>query len=267
MDQLIVLGTGNARAINCYNTCYAMKKNDEYFLVDAGGGNGILSALENAHIPIKNIHHLFVSHAHTDHILGVIWLIRLVGTFMNNGTYDGDFHIYCHKELVDTIKTLTTLTVRKKFYKYFDDRMLFHIVEHGETKTILGDKFIFFDIESTKDKQFGFSVNMDNGIKLTFVGDEPYRDNLHQFVQGSDWMLHEAFCLYSQRDRFRPYEKHHSTVKDACQLAQSLNIPNLVLWHTEDHDMAHRQENYLKEGQKYYSGNLLIPEDQDVIVF
>lgn len=41
MEQLIVLGTGNAQAIHCYNTCYAMKKGEEYFLVDAGGGNGI----------------------------------------------------------------------------------------------------------------------------------------------------------------------------------------------------------------------------------
>ena len=32
----------------------------------------------------------------------------------------------------------------------------------------------------------------------------------------------------------KPYEKHHSTVKDACELAQGLGIPHLVLWHTED---------------------------------
>ena len=31
--------------------------------------------------------------------------------------------------------------------------------------------------------------------------------------------------------------------------------------------MAHRQEKYLKEGKAYYSGNLLIPEDQDIIEF
>ena len=43
MERLIVLGTGNAQAIHCYNTCYAMQKGEEYFLVDAGGGNGILS--------------------------------------------------------------------------------------------------------------------------------------------------------------------------------------------------------------------------------
>ena len=32
MERLIVLGTGNAQAIHCYNTCYAMQKGEEYFL-------------------------------------------------------------------------------------------------------------------------------------------------------------------------------------------------------------------------------------------
>lgn len=45
MERLIVLGTGNAQAIHCYNTCYAMQKGEEYFLVDAGGGNGIYLSL------------------------------------------------------------------------------------------------------------------------------------------------------------------------------------------------------------------------------
>ena len=60
MEKLIVLGTGNAQAIHCYNTCFAMQKGREYFLVDAGGGNGILSALEQAGIPLEHIHHIFL---------------------------------------------------------------------------------------------------------------------------------------------------------------------------------------------------------------
>ena len=79
----------------------------------------------------------------------------------------------------------------------------------------------------------------------------------------SSWLLHEAFCLYGDRERFKPYEKHHSTVKDACELAESLRIPNLVLWHTEDKDLRHRKERYLAEGKRYYSGNLYVPDDRE----
>ena len=30
MEKLIVLGTGNAQAVHCYNTCFAMKNGEEY---------------------------------------------------------------------------------------------------------------------------------------------------------------------------------------------------------------------------------------------
>ena len=37
--KLIMLGTGNAATVACYNTCFALCREDKYFLVDAGGGN------------------------------------------------------------------------------------------------------------------------------------------------------------------------------------------------------------------------------------
>lgn len=43
MEKIIILGTGNAAVTKCYNTCFAIQNEDEYFLVDTGGGNGILT--------------------------------------------------------------------------------------------------------------------------------------------------------------------------------------------------------------------------------
>ena len=38
-ETLILLGTGNATVTRCFNTCFAIKRGEEYFLVDTGGGN------------------------------------------------------------------------------------------------------------------------------------------------------------------------------------------------------------------------------------
>ena len=81
------------------------------------------------------------------------------------------------------------------------------------------------------------------------------------YAKNSEWLLHEAFCLYAQRDIFDPYEKHHSTVKDACQLAEKLNVRNLLLYHTEDRNLNQRKRLYAEEGAQYYHGRLLIPDD------
>ena len=37
--ELIMLGTGNAMVTRCYNTCFALKRDESYFLVDAGVSN------------------------------------------------------------------------------------------------------------------------------------------------------------------------------------------------------------------------------------
>ena len=53
--EIIMLGTGHAMVTKCYNTCFAIRKGEEYFFVDAGGGNGIMQQLEKANIPYNNI--------------------------------------------------------------------------------------------------------------------------------------------------------------------------------------------------------------------
>ena len=114
--------------------------------------------------------------------------------------------------------------------------------------------------------QFGFRLGLDNGKVLVCAGDEPYNPVCEPYVQGADWLLHEAFCLYRDRERFQPYEKHHSTVKEACMLAKELGAENLVLWHTEDTDLAERKTAYGEEGRMYYDGNLIVPDDGEVIL-
>ena len=269
-EQLYVFGTGNAAVTHCYNTCFAIRTETqpgqtEFFMVDAGGGNGILGILDQMQVPLTQIHHIFVTHEHTDHILGIVWMVRMIGTQMKKGTYEGTLSIYCHDGLVETIKTLCRLTLQKKFCDLIGTQILLIPVTDGETRDILGYPVTFFDIHSTKARQFGFTTVLKNGKKFTCTGDEPFQELCLPYVEGSSWLLHEAFCLYSQREQFHPYEKHHSTVKDACELAQAMQIPNLVLWHTEDSNVAGRERLYKSEGKKYYGGNIFVPDDESLI--
>lgn len=261
--KLTILGTGNAAVTEVYNTCFAFSDGDRHFLVDAGGGNQILKRLKDAGIPLQDIHDIFLTHEHIDHLLGLIWLVRMIGQNMNKGKYEGDLRIYCHSDLIPVIRTITDLTIQKKVTKHIGERILLIPVGHGETKEILGCPVTFFDIFSTKAKQYGFTMRLPGGVKFTCAGDEPYNEQDRPFVEGSDWLMHEAFCLYAEADAFGPYEKHHSTVKEACQTAEELGIPNLILYHTEDKNIACRKELYTGEGQAFYHGNLYVPDDME----
>ena len=263
--KLTMLGTGNAIVTECYNTCFVMQEEDQYFLVDGGGGSTLLRQLKYAGIDWKNIRNIFVTHKHLDHITGILWMIRMVCQNMNRGEYEGEATIYAHDEVIALLKDLSGKLLQKKETSFIDDRLHLQVVEDGESIKILDKKVTFFDIQSTKAKQFGFCMELGKGEKLTCCGDEPYNVCEKQYAENSTWLLHEAFCLDSQAEIFHPYEKHHSTVKDACKLAAELNVKNLLLYHTEDKNILRRKELYTKEGREYFNGNLLIPDDLESV--
>jgi len=265
MEKLTILGTGSAMVTKCYNTCFTLSKDNEHFLVDAGGGNTILTNLEKCHVSINNIHHAFISHSHNDHITGIVWIIRAVAQQIRNEKYEGELKIYCDKTLVEAIKTICSLILQDRFTQYIGNRIHFIEIEDGSCFNILGYNIKFFDIKSGKHLQFGFATTLANGKKLTFLGDEPYRDSLFEYALESDYLLHEAFCLYSQREIFHPYEKHHSTVKEACETAEKLKVKNILLYHSEDKTLPHRKKMYIQEGQQYFNGNIIVPDDLDII--
>lgn len=263
--KLTMLGTGNALVTECYNTCYLLEDNNELFMVDAGGGNQVLSQIKRAGYNWMDIRHIFITHKHIDHLLGAIWMTRMICQHMRQGQYEGDAYIYSHKEVIDLLHDMASKLLVKKDIAYLDSRLHFVEVKDQDTIELMGHEIRFFDIKSTKDKQFGYILNMGEGKKILCCGDEPLNKELLEYARNATWIFHEAFCLYSQADIFKPYEKHHSTVKDVCELATNMSIENVLLYHTEDKNLANRKELYTKEAKEYYSGNVYVPEDLEVI--
>lgn len=263
--KLTLLGTGNALVTECYNTCFVLSDEDKHFMVDGGGGNTILAQLKKAGFNWKDMRHIFVTHKHLDHIIGIIWIVRMICQNIRGGKYDGDAYIYSHKEVLDLIRQMSNMLIRKQDVAYLDERVHLVEVNDGDEIEINDRKVTFFDIGSTKAKQFGFTMELDDGEKLTCCGDEPFYDRELKYADGSKWLLHEAFCLYSEKDIFNPYEKNHSTVKDACEVAEKLNVKNLVLYHTQDNCIDKRKALYTEEGKQYFNGNIFVPDDLEVI--
>lgn len=266
--QITMLGTGNATVSQIYNTCFVLQTPSTLMLVDAGGGNGILAQLKKVNVQISDIHHLFVTHAHTDHVLGVIWVIRMVAQCKG---YEGLLHVYGNDKVIKVIKTIIDMILAKKQLAKVAERVVFHQLEDGDCFEVGDMKLECFDIQSTKEKQFGFRAELpssdesDKPLVLACLGDEPYNEQNRRYIVGADWMMCEAFCLYADRDTFKPYEKCHSTALDAGKLAEELGVTNLILYHTEEKTLANRKENYTREAAENFKGRIFVPDDLEVI--
>ena len=59
--------------------------------------------LKNAGIPWTQVKDIFVTHKHIDHLLGIIWMLRMICQNMNRGNYSGEANIYAHEEVVSLL--------------------------------------------------------------------------------------------------------------------------------------------------------------------
>ena len=263
--KITMLGTGHAIIDEYYNTCYVLSEDNHYFMIDGGGGKTLLTQLKKVNINPLDIHDVFVTHKHLDHIMGIFWYLRILCQTMSFSDFRTDVYIYGNNVVIEAIDTISKQLFTEREYSFIHKNIHLVEVKNGEEREIMNHRIIFFDIESTKEKQFGYTYYYNDLDKITCLGDEPYHECERKYVENSQWLFHEAFCLYSQREIYKPYEKHHSTVKDACELAEQLNVKNILLYHTEDQNYLNRKQLYTKEGALYYKGNIFVPDDLESI--
>ena len=155
--------------------------------------------------------------------------------------------------------------LEKRDFELLNKRLFLIEVKNNETIVINDKKVTFFDICSKKAKQFGFQIEYEENHRLTCCGDEPFNKLNKQYLEKLDWLIHEAFCLKSEDFLYKPYEKNHSTVADACAIAEKFKVKNLVLYHSIDKNIENRKESFLSEGEKIFKGKLFVPYDLEII--
>lgn len=264
MLRLVMLGTGHAMVTKCYNTCFVLESDKGSVMVDAGGGNGILTQVEKAGLDWSGIRALFITHAHTDHIIGAIWVIRQINSLIQHQKYHGCFKLYGHSENLNYIKDSCNFLLSDPL----SDSIAFIPICEKTRFAECGMEFEVIDLHSIKKKQFGFRAVInreDRKCVLVCLGDEPCNETNEIYVKNADWLLSEAFCLKSEQHIFHPYTKHHSTAYDAGQIAEKLGVSNLVLYHTEDSDLENRAKKYTEEARQSFQGTIFVPDDLDII--
>jgi len=122
--KLTILGTGHAMVTECYNTCFVLSDGSRHFLVD-GGGNGLIRQLRRADIRPKDIGDIFVTHRHTDHIMGILWMLREFSHAGPPGAPKREVNTYSHGEVITILKTMAErLNVEKLILYHTEDQSI-----------------------------------------------------------------------------------------------------------------------------------------------
>lgn len=264
MTKITMLGTGSGGTLNLYNTCFVIQNDAGVFLIDSGGSVEIVKRLKQANIGLEDVKNIFISHSHTDHILGLIWMFKKMSRMAMHGEITENINIYCNETVYEAIKGVAGYVLPKKLMDAIYSVTNFIILKDLDKYNINGIDYEFFDILARGTKQFGFECYLE-GNRFIFLGDETLNPSLSDRVRDADYATHEAFCLDREEKIFHAYEKNHSTALSAARNMNQLGVKNLILYHTEETHGEERKALYTKEAQSVFSGNIIVPDDLEVI--
>jgi ribonuclease Z len=125
--EVTILGSSSATPIyNRHPTSQLLNIRERCFLIDCG--EGTLMQLLRFKIRYHRISHIFISHLHGDHYLG---LMGLLSTFHLQGR-TGELHLYGQQELMDVLEMQLRLSNTQLRYN-----LIFHPVRHYTAEVIL----------------------------------------------------------------------------------------------------------------------------------
>lgn len=125
--NLTILGSNSAvPAHNRFPSAQILQYHDKKMLIDCGEGTQF--QLNRYKIKRSGLHHIFISHMHGDHYLG---LVGLISTLRLNGRTE-DLHIYGPPYLEQVLDIQLNFDDRKWSFNY-----IFHALTFGESKLIL----------------------------------------------------------------------------------------------------------------------------------
>src|SRR3989338_5200903 len=169
MKKLTFLGTGHGMPIASTTSCIFLEDGRNNLLLDAGGGHDVLGKFHAAGIDINSIKNVLITHYDSDHILGIVPLVRAFHKHLHTKEKRT---LFCSQEVKNAVDSLFQHTA-KRHYDDVKNILEFVIIRDRMEYTLNNWKITFFDIRSNKSPQFGCKIAFADKKCLVFPGDEP----------------------------------------------------------------------------------------------
>ena len=128
--EVLILGCGSATPTLKHNPTSQLINHDEhYFLFDCGEGTQL--QLRRYKVKFQRIKHIFITHLHGDHYLGLPGLISTMH-LLGRTT---DLHIYAHSDLKEATEVQLRISHSRLRFK-----VVWHALEYDGLKTLFENK-------------------------------------------------------------------------------------------------------------------------------
>ncbi|HUV42978.1 MAG TPA: MBL fold metallo-hydrolase [Patescibacteria group bacterium] len=264
--EITFLGTGGGTNEERFKTCIFLPLNEKNNLIlDVGGGTEIINQFAKAKINPACVNHIFISHTHFDHCLGLpAFLFYLVTE--KKEEMPGKMGIYSNKRIISDLKEVLRITGAGAL-KRWGDRLIW--IDTGLEKPVRITRdcsLLAFPAkggQELKEQDLSCLIKLSRLQKsILFTGDTTPNEYLEKYARGVDTLIHEAILTHKNVEL--AHRHGHSTSQDAGKLAQQAGVKQLVLTHIYRESIV-KEKSLLEETMKYYSGPVQLAHDFETI--
>ena len=258
MTRVTFMGTGAAFSTSRRsNVALFVQEGDTKFAIECGPT--ILYQLDQAGMAPDRISHLFISHRHGDHILGLpmfLLMYSLGGVPRSLTILGSDDVIRAGKELthlvypevdgrIDQVTWVETPAQETSSVELSPVLKVSTMpMRHSEHVPVLGIRLDF----------------RESGRSLVYSGDTIFTEELVAFAGDCDLLIHEANYSETLDPDLDITGKGHSTARQAGALAARANCSILALVHLSP-DYVGREDTVCAEAAQEFDGRIIIPND------
>lgn len=276
-----LLGTGAPQpTMDRFGAATLVEAGGTYFLFDCG--RGATQRLWQQKIGAGKVNRLFLTHLHSDHIVGIpdLWLLGLMpGAF---GNRKQPLEVYGPAGTHTMMKGLKQayqwdIQTRVAEYPSADSGTIVHAndVTEGVVYNKNGVKVTAFWVNHSDiiDSALGYRLDY-MGRSVVISGDTRYSENLVKHSTGVDVLIHEVIAIRDDVMATSPLARKitnfHTTPEDAGKIF-SLTKPRLAVYtHVaipalDPSKPPVTPDDIISRTKKYYSGQLAVGEDLMVI--
>ncbi len=230
-----LLGTGDPQpSVERFGPSILVQAGNQSLLFDAG--RGCLQRLRQVNQSYDKIDALFLTHLHSDHIVGLpdLWLIGWVISGR-----DRPLKIFGPEGTTEMINNLQKAFVFDIKMRVEDDkaeaegsRLLAREIQQGIVYKENGVTVIAFEVDHGPVKPaFGYRIEY-NGHSIVLSGDTRYSENLIKFAKGVDLLVHEVVVAPDTLQKSNPKYPilfHHTTPEQASKVFNAAK-PKLAVY-------------------------------------
>lgn len=267
--RVTLLGTGAPPPrLDRFGPSTLVEVGGKKFIFDAG--RGAMQRLHQLGIPFADIRGMFLTHHHSDHVVGFpdLWLTGWIGRPW--GKRNTPLQVWGPEGTKQMMEHLpqafaVDIRVRRRHYSPEGVQLVAHEIGEGPVFENEGITISAFEVDHGGEELPAFGYRIDyQGRSAVLSGDTTFNENLIQRAQGADLLVHEVTAARAgaaeSSQQLKRIGANHTTPEQAGEVFARVK-PKLAVYNHLLLFGGARAEDLIPATRMKYAGPLIVGED------